>query len=239
LQKTGISQQCDPEILLTQARKMVHELQANSEALEYEKERILNGLDALLLERQWVITQARKGSISESDMDYQLGALTLQEVSLKRDLASIEQSINIHLSGDWEEQVREYLADLQVAIASLNDPPQVPEDRQEIFELKRHIVTTLGSRITIDRNRELHVEIRLNLLKILNDDTPNGSERKNKGQIKTAGILPGWRDDSRTTSTFFHIRKLARPKSSRHDGLSCHGAFPPAPRRPAPDHAGV
>ena len=222
-----------PEILLTQARKMVDELQANSESLEYEKERILKELDALTLERQWVITQARKGSISESDMDYQLGALTLQEVSLKRDFASIEQSINIHLLADWEERVEEYLADLQIGIDSLNAAPQSTEEQQEIFELKRQIVTTLVSRVTIDRNRELHVEIRLNLLKILNDGTPEGSEGNNKDQIKTTGIHPGWRDDSRPTPAFLHIRKLACPKPSWHHGVSGDRSFPDPPRQPA------
>jgi hypothetical protein len=41
----------------------------------------------LILERQWVITQTRKGTISENDMEYQLGALGLQELTLKRELA--------------------------------------------------------------------------------------------------------------------------------------------------------
>jgi DNA invertase Pin-like site-specific DNA recombinase len=194
-----------PEILLAQARKMVNELQANSETLEYEKERIRRELDTLTLERQWVITQARRGGISENDMDYQLGTLELQEISLKRDFASIEQSINIHLLDGWEERVEEYLADLQVGIESLNADPQSPEDEQEIFELKRQIITTLVSRVTIDRNRELHVEIRLNLLKILNHGTPQGSEGTNSGQIKTAGVHPGWRDVSRPTSTLLYI----------------------------------
>lgn len=129
-------------------------------------------------------------------MDYQLGTLTLQEVNLKRDLESVGQAVDIQLFGDWEEKVEEYLTDLKVGIASLNDDPQSPEDKLEIFELKRQTVTTLVRKVTIDCNRELHVEISLNLLKILNDDTPRKFEGKNKGQIKTAGIYPGWRDDS-------------------------------------------
>jgi hypothetical protein len=117
-----------------------------------------------------------------------VGMLTLQELSLKQDLASVEQAVNIQFLGDWEEQVREYLLDLQVGVASLNDVPQSSNDEQEIFEIKRQVVTTLVRRITIDRNRELHVEIGLNLLKILDYDTPNGFEGKDKAQIKTAGI---------------------------------------------------
>jgi len=60
--------------------------------------------------------------------------LNLQELSLKRDFASAEQAVDIQLIGDWEEQVKEYLADLRVGIASLNADPQDPEDQQEIFE---------------------------------------------------------------------------------------------------------
>ena len=66
-------------------------------------------------------------------MDYQLGALTLQELSLKREFASIEQAVNIHLLGDWEMQVIEYLPDLQMGLDSLNAAPQSEEERQEIL----------------------------------------------------------------------------------------------------------
>ena len=51
--------------------------------------------------------------------------------------------MNIQLLDDWEEIVREYLADLQVGIASLDWDPQSAEDEQEIFELKRQTVATL------------------------------------------------------------------------------------------------
>ena len=67
---------------------------------------------------------------------------------------------------------------------------------KESFALKRRTEITLVRRVTIDRNRELHVEISLNLLKILDDDIPRRFEGKNKGEIKPAGIYPGWRDDS-------------------------------------------
>ena len=48
----------------------------------------------------------------------------------------------------------------------------------------------------MDRNREPQVEISLNLLNLFNDDIPKRFEGKNKGQIKTTGIHPSWRDDS-------------------------------------------
>jgi hypothetical protein len=148
---------------------MVGDLQANADLLGIERKRLEDELDALALERQWVITQARRGAINESDMDYQLGALTFQELGLKRDLSSIEQAVSINSLGDWETEVREYLADLCAGLESLNAEPQSEEERKEIFEIKRQAVTTLVSRITIDHNRELHVEISLNLLALLGD----------------------------------------------------------------------
>ena len=193
-----------PEILLAQAHKMVDELRTNANTLDTDKERIQKELDALILERQWVITQARKGSISESDMEYQLGIITLQELSLKREFASIGQAENIYSLNDWETKVKEYLADLQAGIESLNADTQNREDQQEIFAIKRQIVNTLVKKVTIDRNRELHVEISINLLRLFDDETTSGSKGKNntRGQIKQAGISPGRRNDSRPASTF-------------------------------------
>lgn len=130
-----------------------------------------------------MITQARKGAISDGDMEYQLGTITLQELSLKRDLASVGQVVNVHLLGDWQAKVKEYLADLQTGLESLNAAPQSDDERQEIFALKKEIVNTLVRRVTIDGNRELHVEISLNLLNLFNDDTPNRFERENQDQI--------------------------------------------------------
>ncbi|MBM4425825.1 MAG: hypothetical protein FJ031_01160 [Chloroflexi bacterium] len=192
-----------PEILLAQARKMVAELQDNAEALDAEQDRIQKELDSLTMERQWIITQARKGAITESDMDYQLGALTMQELSLKREYADIGQAVNIHALGDWETKVVEYLADLQAGLNSLNFTPKNDEERAEIFEFKKQAVNTLVKRVTIDRNRELKVDIRINLLNLYQDNLnqtndrntnhPQRLEGKNKGKIKTAGIHPGWR----------------------------------------------
>ena len=49
-----------------------------------EKGNIQKQLDAIAMERQWVITQARKGKITDEGMDQQLGALSIQELDLKQ-----------------------------------------------------------------------------------------------------------------------------------------------------------
>ena len=203
-----------PEILLAQARKIVAKLQDSAQILDDEQDRIQKELDALATERQWLITQARRGGITESDMDYQLSEIAQQELSLKRDYVSIGQAVNIQALGDWEAKVKEYLADLQIGLDSLNATPQNDEEMQEIFEIKKQTVNTLVSQVTIDRNRELHVEISLNLLNLFNNGTPpkndpgksgshtNGFKGKHKNKIKTVGIRPGWRYFFRTARTF-------------------------------------
>lgn len=88
--------------------------------------------------------------------------------------------MDIHLLEDWETKVKEYLADLQAGLESLNAVPQNDEERQEIFEIKKQIVGALVKRVTIDRNRELHVEISLNLLNLSKNVTAQGPEGENQ-----------------------------------------------------------
>jgi hypothetical protein len=82
-------------------------------------------------------TQARKGAISERD----IYALTLQDLSLKREYANITQAVNFDALGDWETKVKEFLADLQT---SLNAVPQNDKDVQEIFKIKWRIGKYFG-----------------------------------------------------------------------------------------------
>ena len=92
----------------------------------------------------------------------------MQEISLKHELSSSGQAININALNNWEASVNEYLADLQAGIEELNNAaPQTEEERQEIFRLKKRVVDTLVKRITLKKDPELGVEVRLNLLDII------------------------------------------------------------------------
>ena len=123
-------------------------------------------------ERKWLITQARKGNITAADMDYQSGAMTMQEVSLKRELSSLGQAININALSDWEIKINEYLADLRAGVEELkNAAPEDDDERHNLFLLKKQMVNTLVERVTINKNREIKVEIRLNLLGILEEES--------------------------------------------------------------------
>jgi hypothetical protein len=142
--------------------------------LEKDRMRIHNEIDAVLTERQWVITQARKGTFPVSDMEHQLTQLTYQEVTLRRELSTLGEAININALENWEENVAEFLADLKAGVDELKTvAPQTPEEQHEIFLLKKRVVDTLVERIEIDKERNLHVQIRLNLLDILRKDARN------------------------------------------------------------------
>ena len=92
------------------------------DGIELEKE-----LDALIMGRQWVITQARKNKISSEDMDYQLSSLALQEMTFKRELANFDHLNDVISLDNSEEKAREYLADLLLGLESINAAPQTDE----------------------------------------------------------------------------------------------------------------
>lgn len=186
---------------------MVDELRNNAELLYDDKDRLQEEPDAITSERQWVITQARKGALSDSDMEYQLSAMSLQELSLKRELTSIGNAIDINTLENWDDQVREYFADLQLGLESLNAAPQNDEERQEIFTLKREIVLVLVERVTIDRNRGLPVHFKLDILRILREQANKHGGGNDGGiissQIEMAGTY------TRRLSTLFHPRHFS------------------------------
>jgi hypothetical protein len=165
----------EPKYLLGQARNYVEQLRKSADSLNGDQERVQKEIESLIEERQWVITQARKGNLTTADMEYQLGALTMQELSLKRELSSLGQAICINALNDWEAKVDEYLTDLRAGVEELrNATPQTEEERHEVFLLKKQIVDTLVERVTIDKNHDVNVQIRLNLLDIIKRDSEQG-----------------------------------------------------------------
>jgi len=193
-----------PDYLLGQARKIVEQIRESQGSLEEDRVRIQNEIEAVLTERQWVITQARKGAFPVSDMEQQLNQLTFQEVTLRRELSSLGEAININALEDWEASVAEFLADLKAGVDELKTvTPQTPEEQHAVFLLKKRVVDTLVERVEIDRERNLHVQIRLNLLEILRNDAENGL---------TAGV------QNSEDGTYIHIQSIP---SHRHHFSSC------------------
>lgn len=162
----------NPEYLLAQARQIVDQIRESQGSLEQERIRIKNELEAAVTERQWVITQARKGIFTVSDMEHQLSQLNFHEVTLKQELTALGGRININSLNNWEERMAEFLVDLRVGIKELKEvAPQNAEEQHEQFMLKKQVIDTLVERIEIDKDRNLFVQIRLNLLDILRQDS--------------------------------------------------------------------
>ncbi|MBI5295574.1 MAG: recombinase family protein [Chloroflexi bacterium] len=192
-----------PEYLLGQARQIVDQIRASQGTLEQDRLKIENQLEAVMTERQWVITQARKGIFTTNDMEYQLSQLTFHEITLKQELATLGETININALNNWEENVAEFLADLKAGVEELKIvAPQTPEEQHEIFVLKKRIIDTLVELVEIDRDRNLFVQIRLNLLDILRKDAESGDPTAGvqnfEGEIYT-----------HTQSTLVHLRHCA------------------------------
>ncbi len=177
-----------PEYLYAQAQTLVNELRQRANNLHEDEERINKELQVLATERQWLITQARKNTITSADLEYQLSGMSMQEVNLKRELASLGQAINTNMLDNWEAKFEEYMKDLRAGIDELrNAAPQTAEERHRIFLLKRQVIETLLESATIDKNREVHVTVRLQLLKIVGNDPDDGGGFIAAVQTQTAG----------------------------------------------------
>jgi hypothetical protein len=59
-----------------------------------------------------VITQARKGNISEQEVDEQLVWLSAQELALKQEMGAITDIALLPALDRWEDHTRQYLADM-------------------------------------------------------------------------------------------------------------------------------
>jgi len=171
----------NPELLLIEAQKPIAELQQQAADVQEDQERLQKELDAITMERQWVITQARKGRITDEDMDYQLGTLTLQELNVKKELMALGEVARLNGLDDWEEVAREYLASLRDGLEELNSTPETKEERLELFEMKRKIILALVEKVLIGKDRKLTVIFRLNVRSLLRP------VETNCGQIEMAG----------------------------------------------------
>jgi DNA invertase Pin-like site-specific DNA recombinase len=168
-----------PEVLMAGARRCVNDLRLQAESILADSERFQKDLDGLIMERQWVITQARKGAITQEDMDYQLGALTFQELSLKKELAECGEIVRLGALDGWEDAAREYLADIQAGLEwHKKAAPRDEEERREMFEEKRLIVKTLVKRVDISRGRDLEVTFQLNIQALIEQAEGVGTIRK-------------------------------------------------------------
>ena len=171
----------DPAILIEQARGMVDELRLSSTDLNANRERIEKELDALFSNRQWAITRARKGGMSELELDEQLSEMSLQEASLKRELVALAEPVAAGFLDHWDAHLNQYLEDMQEGIQALNRIPENPVEEREINRLKRQAIETLVEKVTVNQDLQFMVTIRLNMLQILENASGQGGSQSSGG----------------------------------------------------------
>ena len=169
-----------PDVLISQARKHVKEWRSKVEMSLSQREKFQNELDQLLVERQWIITQARKGKITEEDMDYQIGNISMHEQYLKQELAGVEIYDALPEMDNWEERALEHLMDLQTGLDALGTQVESDEEKKELFHLKRDIVLALVEKVLIGKDREMKVIFKLDVLSLLGIDINSTSSGKGK-----------------------------------------------------------
>lgn len=114
-------------------------------------------LDNVLLERQRIVGFAAKGIINEDDLATHIMTLTMQERSIRKELA--EKSL---LTGNRVERLLEmaslYRKKIQAGMSALNAEPQSGELAAKQFEFRRKIVEGLATRVQVNPDKSVSVD---------------------------------------------------------------------------------
>jgi site-specific DNA recombinase len=162
----------NPVYMRAQARNLVETLQVEHVQLQRELRQVRQELEELALARYEFITRARKALMADDGFGRQIGTFNDKDVELKRKLAAIEENLQTYPDVDLEAQVEASLADLRAGMEALKDAPSpTVEERQQFFVLKKRIVDLFLTEATIDENREIHIQVRVDLLKIVGQMT--------------------------------------------------------------------
>lgn len=135
-------------------------LQAQETAAEDTLEKLSQELDEVLLERQKVISWARKKVITEDDLETQLLTLTFQEKEIRKQIAEA-QILTGNKSDKLIELGQKYRARVAAGVEAINAIPDSDEARKEQIKFRREIVEALVTRVDVlaDKTVELQLEI--------------------------------------------------------------------------------
>jgi DNA invertase Pin-like site-specific DNA recombinase len=155
----------DPDYLLAQAREKVVQLKRDYQQMQQDELQLQEEIKKLNTERQEFITKARKVRMSDEEFTPQISEHYDKELRVQRKLTAIEQAKDAFTKLDLEEQVKKYVAELQSEMVELiHANPQTPEERHQVFLVKKRILNTVLLEARIDKDREIHVTFRTDLL---------------------------------------------------------------------------
>ncbi|GAB4577534.1 MAG: hypothetical protein Fur0022_02650 [Anaerolineales bacterium] len=152
----------EPEVFEEALERRIASIKVEEENAQADCERLERELEDLSLERQKVITWARKELITEEDMETQLMTMKFQESALKQTLADKQMLI-----GDRAERLMElarlYREKVKVGVELLNSIPKNDEEAELQKAFKGKIVQAIVTRIDVfsDKSIKIHCELEL------------------------------------------------------------------------------
>jgi cell division protein FtsB len=148
----------EPDYLLAQAKQKVAQLQRDYQQMQQDELHLQEEIKKLNDERQEFVSKARKERMSDEEFTPQIREHHDRQLRVQRRLTAIEQEKNAFTQLDLEEQVKKYVADLQSEMTELiHVNPQTPEERHQVFLLKKRMVDMVLEDARIDKNREIHI----------------------------------------------------------------------------------
>ncbi len=152
----------DPGYLLAQAREKVAQLQRDCQQMQQDELHLQEEIKKLNSERQEFITKARKERMTDEEFTPQINALYEKERGVQRRLTTIERTKDDFTKLDLEEQIKKYVAELQSEMVELiHAAPQTPDERHQVFLLKKRVVDTVLKEARVDQNRQIHIKFHL------------------------------------------------------------------------------
>lgn len=161
----------EPRRLEQAIEERVKQLLITEADAEQEIARLDRELSELGIERQRVITLARKGLINEDDLSRQLFELDLQAKSLQRELTDAQLA-----TGDQATQLLQlaeaFRSYVRAGLDAINAKPESDEQAKRQLEYRRKIVHALVKRVWVKPDKSVTLELEFDLSGTSSIDQP-------------------------------------------------------------------
>ncbi len=150
-----------PALIQEQIKARAEQIDTDSETAEARIGILTQKIQNIQEEREWLIVQARKKVITESEFETQMQVLALERESVSLELQELKQSFT---QRDEAAQLvafaEEFFKNLSEGLAHLNQPEKGLgwDKRLEIAAQKRKIIEMLVTKVSIDQEGNLTVE---------------------------------------------------------------------------------
>jgi len=176
--KTIGVKKCDEELwrkvwgLIAEPGRFENLLQARIDQLQGEEvdagaecERLERELDNLAMERQKVITWARKMFITEDDLQTQIAGLALQENILQKELDSKRLLVGNRIDR-FLELSKVYRKQVKAGMEAINETPSNKDQAKRQFKFRRKIIDAIVNRVDVTPDKDVKVHFDFNLTEL-------------------------------------------------------------------------